>query len=94
MDMTEEIEVPAEFVEFAKVWHDGQWSALYGVASTGKIVLGNMNHLYSEIEPAYVYDSIGEFSGVNYEDFALANRFVVWCDNFLTDEWWEEKDKS
>lgn len=94
MDMTEEIEVPDQFVEFAKVWHDGQWSTLYSVASTGKIVLGNINNLYTEIEPSYVYDSIGESSGVEYADFETSNRFVLWSDLYLTDEWWEEKEKS
>jgi hypothetical protein len=94
MDMKEEIEVPAEFVEFAKVWHDGQWSSLYSVASTGRIRMSDMFNLYSEIEPAAVYDAIGESSGVEYADFETSNRFVLWSDLYLTDEWWEEKEKS
>lgn len=91
--MKKKITVPDNFVQFAKDWHDGQTTVLYGVASTGQIPLGFMYQLYNEIEPRHVYDSIGD-GDVTYEDFEIANQFVIWTSNFLTDAWWEEKDRS
>jgi hypothetical protein len=36
------IEIPAEFVQLASEWYDGQASMLYAVASTGGLTLGSV----------------------------------------------------
>lgn len=67
------ITVHPDWIKFASEWHGGQRTALYSVASTGKLYLSRASDLLAELR-----ELIKEIPQV-HDQFRPAKNFTMWA---------------
>lgn len=88
MNVTETFEVPDYIKDVCALWHDGQTSLMYSVASTGKI------------QYQYIYALLQDMPHANDDPDATATERTQirnsrqWLNGFIDDEYFETLERS
>jgi hypothetical protein len=87
-DVTEKIEVPDYVKDVCVLWHDGQASLMYSVASTGKCEYQRLFQLLNDMP-----HSGDDPSETNIDRIRLRNA-RTWLENWITDEYFDSLDQA
>ncbi len=87
-DVTEKIEVPDYVKDVCSLWHDGQASLMYSVASTGKCEYQRLFQLLNDTpHPSDWCDA------TELERTKIRNT-RAWLENWITDEYFDSLDQA
>lgn len=85
-DIKETVEVPDYVKDVCSLWHDGQWSLLYSVASTGKVQYKNLFQLINDLPNASDAED-------DMDRIAIRNS-RAWVNQFLTDQYFDRLNQD